>query len=269
MCGIVGYIGDKKAHPILLSSLGRLEYRGYDSCGIAVASGGIEVFKDAVRVKVLERSLAPVEGKMGIGHTRWATHGEPSKVNAHPHCDCTGRIAVVHNGVITNYHKLRERLAAEGHLISSDTDTEVIPHLVEKYYEGDLEKAVALALGDIEGSYAVIVMMEGEPRLVAARKDSPLIIGVGDRENFLASDVPAILDYTSRVVYLEDGDVAVITADNIEVKNGGARVEREEAKIQWTVQDAQKAGYEHFMLKEIHEQPKVIRDTLSEYIAAA
>ena len=269
MCGIVGYIGEKRAHPILLNSLGKLEYRGYDSCGIAVSAGGIEVYKDAVRVKALEKALSPLEGTIGIGHTRWATHGEPSKVNAHPHCDCTGRIAVVHNGIINNFQRLREQLASEGHILSSHTDTEVIPHLIEKYYDGDLEKAVELALRDIEGSYAIIVLMADEPKLVAARKDSPLIIGIGDRENFIASDVPAILDYTSRVIYLEDGDMAVITAGNIEVKRDGAEVTREEHKILWSVKDAQKGGYEHFMLKEIHEQPKVIRDTLAEYISAA
>jgi len=269
MCGIVGYIGEKRAHPVLLNSLSKLEYRGYDSCGIAVLAGGIEVYKDAVRVKALEKALSPLEGTVGIGHTRWATHGEPSKVNAHPHCDCTGRIAVVHNGIINNFHRLREQLASEGHILSSHTDTEVIPHLIEKYYDGDLEKAVELALRDIEGSYAIIVLMADEPKLVAARKDSPLIIGIGDRENFIASDVPAILDYTSRVIYLEDGDMAVITAGNIEVKRDGAEVTREEHKILWSVKDAQKAGYEHFMLKEIHEQPKVIRDTLAEYISAA
>jgi glucosamine--fructose-6-phosphate aminotransferase (isomerizing) len=269
MCGIVGYIGEKRAQPILLNSLSKLEYRGYDSCGIAVASGGIEVYKDAVRVKALEKMLAPLEGTMGIGHTRWATHGEPSKVNAHPHCDCTGRIAVVHNGVINNFQRLREQLASDGHILASQTDTEVIPHLIEKYYDGDLEKAVELALHDIEGSYAIIVLMAGESRLVAARKDSPLIIGVGDRENFLASDVPAILDYVTRVVYLEDGDIAAVTAGGIEVKRDGASIAREAHKILWSVQDAQKAGYEHFMLKEIHEQPKVIRDTLAEYISAA
>jgi glucosamine--fructose-6-phosphate aminotransferase (isomerizing) len=269
MCGIVGYIGEKKAQPILLNSLSKLEYRGYDSCGIAVAADVLEVYKDAVRVKVLEKALSPLEGTVGIGHTRWATHGEPSKVNAHPHCDCTGRIAVVHNGVINNFLSLREQLASEGHILSSHTDTEVIPHLIEKYYDGDLEKAVELALRDVEGSYAIIVLMAGEHKLVAARKDSPLIIGVGDRENFLASDVPAILDYTSRVIYLEDGDMAVITAGNIELKKDGARVARGEDKILWSVEDAQKAGYEHFMLKEIHEQPKVIRDTLTEFISAA
>jgi len=269
MCGIVGYIGEKKAQPILLNSLSKLEYRGYDSCGIAIAADGIEVHKDAVRVNELKKRLAPLNGTAGIGHTRWATHGEPSGVNAHPHCDCTGKIAVVHNGTITNFQELRDTLAAEGHTLVSQTDTEVIAHLIEKYHDGDFEKAVELALRDIKGSYTMIALMAGESRLIAARKDSPLIVGIGDRENFIASDVPAILDYTSRVIYLEDDDIAVVAAGDIRIKSNGASIDREEHKILWSVKDAQKGGYEHFMLKEIHEQPKVIRDTLAEYISAS
>jgi glucosamine--fructose-6-phosphate aminotransferase (isomerizing) len=267
MCGIVGYIGDKKAQPILLNSLGKLEYRGYDSCGIAIADGGIKIYKDVVRVKALAEVLKPHGGKTGIGHTRWATHGEPSKINAHPHCDCKGRIAVVHNGTINNFMKLREMLAAEGHVLASETDTEVIPHLIEKYYDGDFEKAVTLAVRDIEGAYTMIALMAGEPKLIAARKESPLIIGVGDRENYIASDVPALLDYTSRVIYLEDGDIAVVSAADVKVKHNGAAVKREEHKITWSMEDAQKGGYEHFMLKEIHEQPRVIRDTLTDFLS--
>ena len=271
MCGIIGYIGERKAQPILLNSLGKLEYRGYDSCGIAVAAGenGVEIHKDMGRVKALSESLSSLDGTIGIGHTRWATHGEPSKSNAHPQSDCAGKIAVVHNGTINNYHRLRDRLTAEGHTLVSDTDTEVIPHLIEKYYQGDLLKAVEMALSDIDGSYTMIALMAGESRLVAARKDSPLIIGLGDGENYIASDVPAILDYTSRVVYLEDDDIAVVTADSVSIKSNGSSINREEHKILWTIEDAQKGGYEHFMLKEIHEQPKVIRDTLAECIAAA
>ena len=268
MCGIVGYIGDKKAQPILLNALSKLEYRGYDSCGIAIVNKKLEVFKDVVRVKALTKALAPHEGRIGIGHTRWATHGEPSKINAHPHCDCSGRIAVVHNGTINNFAQLREQLTAEGHTLSSETDTEVIPHLIEKYYSGDFEKAVEMAVSDLEGAYTMIAVMLGEPRLVAARKDSPLIIGVGDRENFFASDVPALLDHTSRVIYLEDGDIAVVSASDVEVKQNGKAIDREVHKISWSMEDAQKGGYEHFMLKEIHEQPRVIRDTLTEYISA-
>jgi len=269
MCGIVGYIGDKSAQPILLNCLGKLEYRGYDSCGIAIANGSIEVYKDAVRVKALAKMLSPLKGTAGIGHTRWATHGEPSKINAHPHCDCKGRIAVVHNGTINNFQQLRDKLTAEGHILTSETDTEVIPHLIEKYFNGDFEKAVAMALKELEGAYTMIAMMAGEHRLIAARKDSPLIIGIGDRENYFASDVPALLDYTSRVIYMEDGDVAVVTADKVGIKRNSAVIAPEEHKITWSIEDAQKGGYEYFMLKEIHEQPKVIRDTLAEYISAA
>ena len=269
MCGIVGYIGDKRAQPILLNCLSKLEYRGYDSCGIAIANGGIEVYKDAVRVKVLAERLAPLKGMAGIGHTRWATHGEPSKVNAHPHCDCKGRIAVVHNGTINNFLKLRAKLESEGHTLASETDTEVIPHLIEKYYDGDFEKAVEMALSEIEGAYTMIALMAGESRLIAARKDSPLIIGIGDRENYIASDVTALLDYTSRVIYLEDGDIAVVTAQDVIIKQNNTEVARDVHKVTWSVEDAQKGGYEYFFLKEIHEQPKVIRDTLAEYLSAA
>ena len=268
MCGIIGYIGDKQAQPILLNCLRKLEYRGYDSCGIAVSSSGIEAYRDVGRVEALAKALPQFEGTVGIGHTRWATHGEPSQVNAHPHLDCAGNIAVVHNGVVNNFQRLKQQLLSEGHNFVSETDTEVIPHLIEKYYDGDLEKAVEAALCDVEGSYAIIVLMAGESKLIAARKDSPLIIGLGDRENFIASDVPAILDYTKRVIYLEEGDIGVITKGSIKVRREGTEVKRKEHKISWSVEDAQKAGYEHFMLKEIHEQPKVIRDTLGEYAQA-
>ena len=267
MCGIVGYIGERQARPILLNCLSRLEYRGYDSCGIAVAGGNLQVHKDAVRVQVLKEQLPRrIEGKIGIGHTRWATHGAPSLINAHPHCDCTGKIAVVHNGVIHNYQQLRQQLIEEGHTFASETDTEVIPHLIEKYYKGDLEKAVAGALNEMEGSYAIAVLVADKPELIAARKDSPLIIGVGDGENFIASDVPAVLDYTSRVIYLEDDDMAVITGEGVRVKRNGEAVDCKTHQVTWSVEDAQKGGYEHFMLKEIHEQPKVIRDTIRAYL---
>jgi len=269
MCGILGYIGGKPAQPILLNCFRRLEYRGYDSCGIAVAAGGIGMYKDAVRVVELAKVAPRLKGTVGIGHTRWATHGEPSQVNAHPHLDCSGKIAVVHNGIINNFQRLKQQLTAEGHNFVSETDTEVISHLIEKYYDGNLEKAVEAALCDIDGSYAIIVLMAGEPELVVARKDSPLIIGVSDRENFIASDAPALLDYTNRVIYLEEGDIGVVTKESIKIRRHGKEIVGKEHKVLWTVEDAQKAGYEHFMLKEIHEQPKVIRDTLGEYISAA
>ncbi len=269
MCGIVGYIGERQAGPVLMNCLSRLEYRGYDSCGIAVAGGALQVHKDAVRVQALKEQLRRrIEGKTGIGHTRWATHGEPSRINAHPHCDCTGKISVAHNGVIHNYQQLRQQLIKEGHKFVSETDTEVIPHLIEKYFAGDLEEAVTRALDEVEGSYAIAVLADSAPELIAARKDSPLIIGVGDGENFIASDVPAVLDYTSRVIYLEDGDVAVVTREGVRVKSGGKAVARESHQVTWNVEDAQKGGYEHFMLKEIHEQPKVIRDTIGAYLSA-
>ncbi len=253
----------------MLNSLARLEYRGYDSCGIAMASGGLKVYKDKVRVEALAKAVPPLEGTTGIGHTRWATHGEPSQVNAHPHCNCSGDIAVVHNGVIRNYHSLKEQLIAEGHSFVSETDTEVIPHLIEKYYHGNLEEAVEAALLEVEGSYAIVVLAADEPKLVVARKDSPVVIGLGDRENFIASDVPAILDYTNRVIYLDDGDIGIVTKDSIRVRRDGTEVAKQEHQVSWSIEDAQKGGYEHFMLKEIHEQPKVIRDTLGEYIALA
>ena len=265
MCGIVGYIGEKQALPILLNSLKKLEYRGYDSCGVAVASDAIQLCKDAIRVDELAKTSPQFAGCLGIGHTRWATHGRPSHANAHPHQDCSGRIAVVHNGVIMNYQELRNRLTLEGHKFTSETDTEVIPHLIEKHYRGDLVEAVETAVKEIDGSYAVIVMALGQQRLVVARKDSPVVIGLGDRSNFVASDVPALLEYTNRVIYLEDGDIAVLDQDKVVVRRESVEIKREEQKVLWSVEEAQKGGYEHFMLKEIHEQPRVIRNTIGEY----
>ena len=177
MCGITGYIGNRQAKPVLLNSLSRLEYRGYDSSGIAICNSTIKVYKDAVRVGSLQEVLPPLDGRIGIGHTRWATHGKPSAINAHPHMDCSGKIAVVHNGVIDNYQRLRKQLVSEGHNFVSQTDTEVIPHLIEKYYDGNIEKAIEATLGELQGSYAIVVLIEGEDKLIAARKDSPLIIG--------------------------------------------------------------------------------------------
>ncbi|MFQ5826130.1 MAG: glutamine--fructose-6-phosphate transaminase (isomerizing) [Dehalococcoidia bacterium] len=276
MCGIVGYVGSREAQPILINSLKRLEYRGYDSCGIALHpslvkdhGGGIQVYKDEVRVAKLEQCLPQGSpSQMGIGHTRWATHGKPSQINAHPHLDCGGRIAVVHNGVIDNFQSLREQLMGEGHVFRSETDTEVLPHLVEKYYQGDLEEAVKRALGEVRGSYAIIVLEADSSVLVAARKESPLIIGVGDRENFVASDAPAVLDYTDRVIYLEDDDVVLLSPGEIRITNNGRAIVREAHAVPWGVEDVQKGGYDHFMLKEIHEQPKVIQNALKGHISA-
>jgi len=268
MCGIVGYVGEREAQPVLINCLKRLEYRGYDSCGIALLGRGTEVYKDAVRIETLERSLQPNDSRTGIGHTRWATHGKPSESNAHPHTDCSGKVAVVHNGVIDNFLQLREQLTNEGHAFRSETDTEIIPHLIEKYYQGNLEQAVSRALVDITGTYAFIAIHADRKELVIARKESPLIVGIGDKENLVASDVPAVLDYTDRVVYVEDGDIGVITKNDIKFTRNGKGVERPEHRVLWSIEEAQKAGYDHFMIKEIHEQPKVIRSTFAGYISA-
>ena len=267
MCGIVGYVGEREAQPVLINCLKRLEYRGYDSCGIALLGGRTEVYKDAGRIEELEKFLQSNESRTGIGHTRWATHGKPSEVNAHPHTDCSGKIAVVHNGVIENFLHLKEQLTNEGHTFRSETDTEVIPHLIEKYYQGNLEQAVTRALGDIAGTYAFIAIHADCKELVVARKDSPLIVGIGDKEYFVASDAPAVLDYTDRVVYLEDGDIVVITKNDIKITSNGKQVARPEYRVPWSIEEAQKAGYDHFMLKEIHEQPRVIRNTYAGYIS--
>jgi len=268
MCGIVGYVGKREAQPVLVNCLKRLEYRGYDSCGIALLGKNLEIYKDAVRIESLEKSLRPNSSHTGIGHTRWATHGKPSQKNAHPHTDCSGKIAVVHNGVIENFQQLREQLTQEGHVFRSDTDTEVIPHLIEKYYQGNLEQAVSRAIVDITGSYAFVAMHVDWRGLVVARNESPLILGVGDKEYIVASDVPAVLDYTDRVIYLEDGDIGVLTENSLICTSNGKQVERAEHRIPWSMEEAQKAGHEHFMIKEIHEQPRVIRNTYKGYISA-
>lgn len=267
MCGIVGYVGEREAQPVLINCLKRLEYRGYDSCGIALLGGRTEVYKDAGRIEELEKVLQSNESRTGIGHTRWATHGKPSEVNAHPHTDCSGKVAVVHNGVIENFLHLKEQLTNEGHTFRSETDTEVIPHLIEKYYQGNLEQAVTRALGDIAGTYALIAIHADCKELVVARKDSPLIVGIGDKEYFVASDAPAVLDYTDRVMYLEDGDIVVITKNDIKITSNGKQVARPEHRVPWSIEEAQKAGYDHFMIKEIHEQPRVIRNTYAGYIS--
>lgn len=264
MCGIVGYIGKKRAQEVLFSSLAKLEYRGYDSSGIAVRGSGITINKDCVRVNELEARSTPLAGTVGIGHTRWATHGRPSQSNSHPHLDCTGRIAVVHNGVITNYQDLRKSLIREGHQFTSETDTEVIPHLIEKYYHGNLEEAMRNAMNELQGSYAIAAIIEDERKIVVTRKDSPLVIGEGENEYFVASDVPALVGFADRVIFLENGDLAVLQDNYLQIRNNDDIVKREYKTILWTSQDIQKSGFEHFMLKEIHEQPRVVRDTLAE-----
>ena len=269
MCGIVGYIGFRRADKVLVSALKRLEYRGYDSWGVAVKSGDeLRIFKKVGAIGEVE-DFELGEGNIGVGHTRWATHGKPSDINAHPHTDCNYEIAVVHNGIISNFQQLRERLEKEGHKIRSETDTEVIPHLIEKYYKKGLsfEKAVMECIKNLNGSYAFVALNKNENKLIACRYKSPLILGVGDNEFFLASDVPAILEYTNRVIYLEDGDVVIVTNEGYEIINNGVKVDRKVELVPWSLEAAEKGGYEHFMLKEIHETPRVIEDTLIEYVS--
>lgn len=266
MCGIVGYAGQRRAQPILFDCLGKLEYRGYDSSGIAIRGSGLKVSKDKLRVGVLEETTPQFSGRMGIGHTRWATHGAPSQVNAHPHLDCTGRIAVAHNGVITNYLPLKQMLSAEGHVFKSATDTEVIPHLIEKYWdsESDMLAAVRKATAELLGSFAFVVLCETEERLLMARQDSPLVVGVGDGENLIASDVPAILAYTDRMICLDNGDIGVVSSDGVRILKDGQVVERPIEVVTWERGSDSKCGCEHYMLKEIREQPRVISSTLSQ-----
>ena len=272
MCGIVGYAGREEAAPILLDGLSRLEYRGYDSAGVAVlsASQGLQLKKSKGRLKVL-RALTDegrsLHGQIGIGHTRWATHGEPNDVNSHPHLSQNGQIAVVHNGIIENYAEIKEYLSSLGVRFCSDTDTEVVAQLLEHYYggSGDLMDAVYKTLHRIEGAYALGILCRDDPsRFIAARKDAPLLLGYGEGCSFIASDVTAILKHTREVAYMEDGEVAVVSAGGIEVFDAmGRAVEKERRTVDWDVSDAEKGGYAHFMFKEIMEQPEAIRRTVS------
>src|SRR3989442_982276 len=244
MCGIVGYAGRRDALPILLDGLKRLEYRGYDSAGVAIVGSALQVMKDKGFIANLEAQLPPLKGSTGFAHTRWATHGAPSKVNAHPHVDCTGKIALAHNGIIENYASLREKLQARGHTFVSQTDTESLVHLIESYYDGDLETATRKALGDIRGSYAILVVHADEPgKVIGARNESPLVVGIGPDENFLASDGPALLRYTDRVAYVMDREMVVITPKGVTIKDlEGHVVKREPQRITWSLEDAGKGG---------------------------
>jgi glucosamine--fructose-6-phosphate aminotransferase (isomerizing) len=268
MCGIVGYIGQRKAVPILLDGLRRLEYRGYDSAGLAVlddhdslairrASGKLRNLEDCVRMN-------PVDGPYGIGHTRWATHGRPTEENAHPHRDCTGDIVVVHNGIIENYLTLKHQLQAEGHRFVTETDTEVIAHLIEKHFEERLEDAVRRAVKELTGVFALAIISRRDPnKIVAARSGPPVVIGLGDSEYFVASDVPAILSHTRDMFFLADGDLAILTAEGVHLTDfNGRAVKRQVSHILWDPIMAEKGGYKHFMLKEIFEQPRAVRDTV-------
>jgi glucosamine--fructose-6-phosphate aminotransferase (isomerizing) len=268
MCGIVGYIGNKQAVPVLLDGLKRLEYRGYDSAGVTVCNPGkLDTCKTVGRLAKVEELLekGPLSGTLGIGHTRWATHGRPSDRNAHPHQDCNKKIAVAHNGIIENYIALKEWLQEKGHIFNSETDTEVIPHLIEEFYHGDLVEAVRAALKKMEGAFAIVTVSDEHPnKLVVARKASPLIIGLGQDENYVASDIPAVLPYTREIYILEDGEMAVLTAAKVEITGfNGEAVEKKPFHVQWDLEAAEKGGFEDFMLKEIHEQPRAIRDTLA------
>ncbi len=268
MCGIVGYIGNKNATDILIEGLGKLEYRGYDSAGIAVIKdNNIQVEKHKGRLSVLEESLKDnnIAGNSGIGHTRWATHGEPSDLNAHPHLNKDHTVAVVHNGIIENYLSLRQELIEKGYEFKSETDTEVIPCLIDYYYNGDLLEAVIKTISRLEGAYALGIIHKDHPdMLIAARKDSPLVIGLGEGENFIASDIPAILNHTRKVYLIDNNEMAVLTKNSVDImKTDGTKVDKEVYNVEWDVEAAEKGGYAHFMLKEIHEQPKAIRDTLS------
>lgn len=269
MCGIVGYIGKNNAAPILLEGLSKLEYRGYDSAGIAVYNGKeIQVEKAKGRLKVLSDKTAggkDVNGTVGIGHTRWATHGEPSDVNAHPHLSQSGRFAVVHNGIIENYIALKQRLESKGFKFVSETDTEVIAHLVEYYYKGDIMETMVKVIERVEGSYALGVLCVDNPdQFIAVRKASPLIVGLGEEESFVASDVTAILNHTRNIYYLEDDEIVVLNREGVKVFNTDLdEVQKEVFTVNWDVHAAEKGGYEHFMMKEIEEQPKALRDTIS------
>ncbi|HEU4725378.1 MAG TPA: glutamine--fructose-6-phosphate transaminase (isomerizing) [Candidatus Eisenbacteria bacterium] len=268
MCGIVGYVGEQESLPILLEGLRRLEYRGYDSAGVAILNGhGLKIEKAAGKISELEKkieSARPV-GTLGIAHTRWATHGEPNTVNAHPHTDCSGRIAVVHNGIIENYSTIKTKLQQEGHKFTTDTDTEVIAHLIEKFYDGNLESAVSSALRHLTGTYGIAVISSDEPRkIVGARHGSPLVVGICDNNEYiLASDVSAIIRHTNQVVYLDDEEMVVLTPQGIQTSNlRQEAVSKKVETVDWDLEMIEKAGFPHFMLKEIFEQPTSLRNTL-------
>lgn len=269
MCGIVGYIGERQAAPILLEGLSKLEYRGYDSAGIAVFNDNkIEVAKAKGRLSILSDKTdggRSVKGTMGIGHTRWATHGEPSDINSHPHVSASGRFAVVHNGIIENYISLKKKLADRGVEFVSETDTEVIAHMFEYYYNGDILDAMIKVINRVEGSYALGVVCSDYPdQFIAVRKASPMIVGLGENENFIASDVTAILKHTRNIYYLEDNEIVVLKKDGVKVYNKDKEeVKKDVFTVDWDVSAAEKGGYEHFMMKEIEEQPKALRDTIS------
>jgi glucosamine--fructose-6-phosphate aminotransferase (isomerizing) len=270
MCGIVGCVLDKPAAPTIIESIKKLEYRGYDSVGIATLTDKINVKKGSGQIKDVDNAikLTEIDGNIGIAHTRWATHGIPSKENAHPHCDCEDKISVVHNGIIENFEELKKELTEEGHQFKSDTDTEVIPHLIEDYMKEGLNllKAVQKTVKRLKGSYALAIISTDEPdKIIGARNESPLIVGLSENGNFLASDVPAILKETKRVIFLDDEELIELTKDDVKVMDLDLNIKEKTVEtITWTADMAEKGGYAHFMLKEIHDEPQIIKDTLSE-----
>ncbi|MFQ6105981.1 MAG: glutamine--fructose-6-phosphate transaminase (isomerizing) [Thermoplasmata archaeon] len=269
MCGIVGYTGFRKAAPLLLESLKRLEYRGYDSAGVAIVEKRLRIYKDKGEIDKLRETMPNIPGTSGIAHTRWATHGQPTKANAHPFADCRGEIAVIHNGIIENYMDLKQSLLKRGHKFKSETDTETFVHLLEENYDGSLESTFRKVLPSLDGSFAfAAVHLKERGKIVVARKESPLVVGMGEGENFAASDVPALLKETDRVISLHDNEMAVLTPDSIEITTfDGKKVTRQPKRIRWTIEDAKRGGYEHFMLKEIFEQPQAVHSTLLGRIA--
>ncbi len=263
MCGIVGYTGPRQAVDVLLDSLKKLEYRGYDSAGVAIVGSSIQMHKDKGEIAFMESTLPRFSGGVGVGHTRWATCGRPSKENAHPFMDCAGNLALVHNGIIENYKELKRQLIAEGHTFTSDTDTEILVHLIERYFAGDALEALNQALKEVKGTYALVLVQKGSDHVFAARKENPLVIGLGVGENFIASDVTALLDYTNKVVYVRDEEVVDISPSKVIIyDSNGDVVKRKPEIITWSAEDAQKGGFEHFMLKEIFEVPSAIHNTL-------
>ena len=264
MCGIVGYNGFRDADKVIIDCLKRLEYRGYDSAGIGVIGKKLQIFKDVGEISKLEKKIPHIDGCIGISHTRWATMGAVTKENAHPHLSGNKKIAVIHNGIIENYKKLKEELEKQGFKFRSQTDSEIIAHLIEKNYKSNLENAVFLALKKLKGSYAIAVICEDEPdKLVGARNESPLVVGVGDNENFLASDTPALLKYTNRMIFIDDGEICVLTKNSVKVFNKDKKeVKKKEELIEWDIKDAEKSGFPHFMLKEIYDQPDTINQAI-------
>ena len=268
MCGIVGYIGDKKILPIIIDGLKRLEYRGYDSAGIALIGNDSYFVKTKGRISLLEEKInnSYIDGNyfVGIGQTRWATHGEPSDLNAHPHIDCKGEIFVVHNGIIENYDEIKKDLIEKGHRFLSETDTEVVPHLIEEYYEGDILKAVLKTVNKLRGSFALAILSKRErDKIIAVRKESPLIVGIGKNENFLASDIPALLPHTKNIVILKDGEIALISKDEIKIFDmEGNQIGIEKMEVNWSLEQSEKKGYKHFMLKEIMEEGEVLKEVI-------